>query len=301
MSTFYGGLGGSNTASDLYTVSSSATLSSIGATGFGLTGLAIDPTTGTLYGSTNANSAAHPKSLVTIDPVTGAATFVASLGSIPIADIDFISTGQLYGVRGSDLKLVSINKTTGTVTLIGPAVGYGSPVIAINRNTDTAYNSGSSGDIYTINLATGDVTLLVSHSGASIPSFPAAGSVGPTGDIWVGVSAAAGHLYSISPTTGVVTDRGMFSLGLVDALAWDIGDTTPPTLTSITTLAPDTIVLTYDEALLVSPGPSISEFTVTADGSPLTVVSSVASGAEVTLTVTPEFTIGQDVRVSYTA
>src|SRR5262245_26038288 len=70
----------------------------VGPTGFGLTGLSFDPTTGVLYGVTGAQDAAHPRTLVTIDPATGAGTVVAALSpSSVIADIDFLSNGQMVG------------------------------------------------------------------------------------------------------------------------------------------------------------------------------------------------------------
>jgi hypothetical protein len=110
----YAARGAAATTSDLYTVDPvTAATTSIGPTGFGITGLAFDPTTGILYGSTNANSTAHPKSLITIDPATGAGTFVGSFGGKTIPDIAFKSDGTLYGWSNADNKICTIDKATG--------------------------------------------------------------------------------------------------------------------------------------------------------------------------------------------
>ncbi len=45
----------------------------VGAIGFGVTGMAFDPTTGLLYGSTN-NRSVNPDSIIRIDPTTGVGT-----------------------------------------------------------------------------------------------------------------------------------------------------------------------------------------------------------------------------------
>jgi hypothetical protein len=66
-----------------------------GAIPIGLTGLAIHPKTGVFYGITGGVSPNLPKSLVTIDPRTGNATLVGSLGYAG-ADIRFDSKGTLY-------------------------------------------------------------------------------------------------------------------------------------------------------------------------------------------------------------
>jgi hypothetical protein len=91
---------------------------SVGNTGFAITGLAQDPTTGILYGVSNNKSPIAPKTLLTINPATGAATQVGPL-SLIIADITFDSQGRLFGWSEEDDDLASIDKATGAATEIG--------------------------------------------------------------------------------------------------------------------------------------------------------------------------------------
>src|SRR5258708_14228827 len=74
----YGGRGGSN-LNDLYILnpSNGSVLIDLGPTGFSISGLAFDPTTGILYAST-ARRGMPTGSLLTLDPTTGASTVVGS-------------------------------------------------------------------------------------------------------------------------------------------------------------------------------------------------------------------------------
>jgi hypothetical protein len=113
-----GGSGGSKPTlpSDLYRVDpNSGATTSLGNTGFAITGLAQDPTSGILYGVSNNKSPIAPKTLLTINPATGAATQVGPLG-LTIADITFDSQGRLFGWSEEDDNLASINKQTGAAT-----------------------------------------------------------------------------------------------------------------------------------------------------------------------------------------
>lgn len=96
---------------------------SLGNTGYAITGLAQDPTTGILYAVSNFKSPTAPLTLLTINPATGAATAIGSLGKErKIADIAFNSSGQLFGWWDEpEDNLVSIDKLTATVTKIGDA------------------------------------------------------------------------------------------------------------------------------------------------------------------------------------
>jgi hypothetical protein len=92
---------------------------------YSMTGLAQDPFTGVLYGSTGMISG---QTLVRIDPKTAQVTvvgpfnaFVASQNKFTtMADIDFSPSGQMYGIASvGNPNLYSIDKTTGQATLIG--------------------------------------------------------------------------------------------------------------------------------------------------------------------------------------
>ena len=87
--------------------------------------LAVDPTTGIMYAGSGGGFAA----LFTVDPSTGAATFVGDtgLGFAAVGALDFSADGTLYaavnivgaGGTGSD-HLAVIDKATGAATVIGP-------------------------------------------------------------------------------------------------------------------------------------------------------------------------------------
>lgn len=113
-----GGSGGSKPTlpSNLYRVDpANGAATSLGNTGFAITGLAQDPTTGILYGVSNNKSPIAPKTLLRIDPATGATTQVGPLGLV-IADITFNSSGQLFGWSEEDDNLATIDKQTGAAT-----------------------------------------------------------------------------------------------------------------------------------------------------------------------------------------
>src|SRR3954462_8586526 len=122
--TLYAAKGQSNTTSELYSVDPvTLALTDIGPIGFAVTGLAMDPSSGMLYGLTSDNSTSHPHSLITIDTTTGAGTFVANIRPIAndntnasVSDICFDASAQMYGVSSSRGGLVQINKATGSST-----------------------------------------------------------------------------------------------------------------------------------------------------------------------------------------
>jgi hypothetical protein len=87
-------------------------------------GLAVDPTTGTLYGIVRLTSGAtnRDRHLVTINPTTFVATDRGEISEDGMADIAFAANGTLYGVTGdggtNSETLWTINKTTAAATLV---------------------------------------------------------------------------------------------------------------------------------------------------------------------------------------
>ena len=78
----YGTTAANTTTSNLYILdpATGAVVSTVGPIGFAVTGLAVNPLTGVLYGSTSNNSANSPGSLITINKATGQGTLVGSFG-----------------------------------------------------------------------------------------------------------------------------------------------------------------------------------------------------------------------------
>lgn len=80
----YGADGAAGNPSNLYILdpATGAITSTVGPIGFAVTGLAIDPLTGILYGSTGQASPTSPGFLITINTTTGAGTIVGDLREI---------------------------------------------------------------------------------------------------------------------------------------------------------------------------------------------------------------------------
>ena len=75
--------------------------------------IAIDPSTGTMYGSDTSNS-----QLITINTSTGAATVVGGFGGgVGIEGMGYHSDGTLYGTAGQ--RLYTVNTSTGAATQVG--------------------------------------------------------------------------------------------------------------------------------------------------------------------------------------
>src|SRR4051794_23615488 len=136
-----------------------AVLSTIGPIGFAVTGLAQNPLTGQIFGSTTALSTNAPRSLITVNTTTGAGTAIGPFGLVndSLADLAFDNAGNLYGWGSISGNLFRVNQTTGAATLVG-ASGLGVPqgsgltfaqgVLFLSMDLDT-------GQLRRINPATG--------------------------------------------------------------------------------------------------------------------------------------------------
>lgn len=87
------------------------------------TGLAADPTDGSLYGCTVYDN--HISTLYTVDPATGEATAVGGIGGgdRAVVALAIDPMGQMVGLDIKRDELLRINKTTGEVVAIGP-IGF---------------------------------------------------------------------------------------------------------------------------------------------------------------------------------
>jgi hypothetical protein len=133
----------------------------IGSTGYGMTGLAFDVTTQTMYASGYTGSVSN---LYTINIATGAATLVGQINAGIVIGIASDAIGNIFGVDLVSDALISINKTTGAQTVIGPLgvnINYAQD-IGFDRDNNILYGAlyTTSGGFYTINTATGQASFI---------------------------------------------------------------------------------------------------------------------------------------------
>ena len=235
-----------------------------------LQGLAYNPAGGILYGVDGSGN-----NLYTVNPLTGAATFLMSVAPSSALAFD-PNTGLLYAVDNTRHSLLKINPGTMTTSFLGG--GSNLPSIS-----GLAYVSGSNKllgvgtqNLYDIDLTTGAITLLA-QLGVSGPADIAYDPllnvfygvseallckitpqgvmtpIGPTGALIVGVAfePVTRTLYGSDPlTTGAATPIGAFGVGSIGDLAWD------PTTSTLYGLTPGqlyTINTTTGAATLLGP------------------------------------------------
>lgn len=146
-------------------------------------GLALDPSSGTLYASSTLMSGGLSSTLYTIDPATGAATPVGPIaGGGRIIEIAADVGGQLYGVDIAADALVAIDKASGAGSPVG-ALGFDAEFaegLDFDPSTNVLYFAAVNdesvfsqpGQMYTIDTATGHATLL-----GGISADPAAAQI----------------------------------------------------------------------------------------------------------------------------
>jgi hypothetical protein len=195
-----------------------------------ITGLAFNPITGLLYGSTG-NAGSVDAMLVSINPATAAVTPIGFFNAGPVssggtpstmADLAFDSAGNLFGVGSiGGPQLYSINLGTGQATVIG-STGISSTTgggLAISPG-GIFYGTPSSSRFGTYNSGTG------AYSNIANPVKPAGGAYGALdfdGNTLYGLNVGSGSpppsvLVTIS-ASGVVTTIGT-SINSLDAIAF---------------------------------------------------------------------------------
>ncbi len=156
------------------------TITNIGYSGPG-TGMAYDWITNTMYMMTY-NTAAR---LNTVNLSTGMLTPIGQFFQDKIVDISCSNAGQLYGIDIDNDFLVSINKQTGEVTLIG-YIGFDanySQGMSWDHSTDSCFyasynNVTNQCEMRRVNLQTGETTMMYSID-AEVDGFAIPGSPGP--------------------------------------------------------------------------------------------------------------------------
>jgi outer membrane protein assembly factor BamB len=138
-------------------------ISSIPITGtrFIISNLAFDPVTHVLYGATSYHINDGRESLYTIDPRTGLATYIGTIGSNGLAALSFDGSGQLFGITGGGGRLYSIDSHTGAGAFVAE-VPLSLPLDIAARPEDGAMFLADSDSqmIYTLDTATGAVTFV---------------------------------------------------------------------------------------------------------------------------------------------
>lgn len=179
---------------------------------------------GTLYGLTNATTPTHPNTLVRINSTTGAAQVVGSTGLDNMAEGDLAydrTTDSLYGMyhlAGGQRKLFTVNASTGAATALPSSLAGDPSAMAFDAAGNLYVIDTALAKLHTVNKATGATltTLSLSRSLGAVAGM----AVDPaTGIFYVadGDSGGTDHLYTLDPTTGLLTDIG--PTGLANGLA----------------------------------------------------------------------------------
>lgn len=230
----YAATGSNGVNGNLFTVNPASGASTlvgpilVGALPVSLTGLAVHPTTGILYGSVNNSSPNLANNLITINRTTGAATVVGPMGTT-VPDIAFNAAGTLFGWHRGSNSLATISLVTGTATSLGA-----SGLAAFSRGGGLAINGAGQGFVSitgttpgtldTVNTTTGAGTAGPAITGAPTTDAMLAMAFSPGGVLFAVNSDRSGSpttdfLVTINTATGAVTSIGALP-GDTDALAF---------------------------------------------------------------------------------
>jgi hypothetical protein len=205
---------------------------------------------GVLFGATGGGTS----NILTVDPDTGVETLVGQHAPGAVNGLEFVGD-VLYGgffapgnsqggVQGFPLSsLVTVDQTTGALTLVGAITGY-SPVrgLAYDETTGTLYGIGSplappgpegppADDLFTIDPATA-ATTPVGSTGRLLGSL----EFGPDGNLYAGeVNAGPGepegaiaNLVLVDPATAATTVVGPTGFSGVSGLGFVPGGQVSP-------------------------------------------------------------------------
>jgi hypothetical protein len=114
--------------------------------------VAIDPTTGLMYGATLT-------SLYTINSSTGATQLVGPTGVSLDRALGFDVLGNLYGIEGNNI-LRSVNKATGATATVATLGLTRMEDMAFDPDTGIMYGLGFGYSLYQINVSNGDLTVI---------------------------------------------------------------------------------------------------------------------------------------------
>lgn len=141
-----------------------------------LFGLAIDPTSGKLYGSKSTISFG----VASINKATGAGTFLGGgAGNVGLDGMTYVaSTGQIVGCFAGPGSFYSVDPSTGAYTNIAnPGFFINNCGIAWNPNDNFVYSVDWSGALYKFDVANGYNATLVAGLGSAFDGLAYAGVV----------------------------------------------------------------------------------------------------------------------------
>lgn len=141
------------------------------------TGLAFQTAASPFYLSTSSGTVSE---LYTVNPVTGVATLVGSMGIPLVIDIAINASGQMYAHDISTDSIYSVNTATGATTLIGPTGVAANFAQGIEFDKTTGvlygwiYEGAGVNRFATLNLTTGAATTVATplageYEGATTP------------------------------------------------------------------------------------------------------------------------------------
>jgi hypothetical protein len=171
-------------------------------------GLAVDPTDGTLYGiSTNVSTS----TLSIIDPSNGNVTNIGQTGMAGAIALAIDGNGDMYSYDIITDSSFSVNKTTGAAASLG-SIGFDANFgqgMAWDPQSDQIYMSAFNNTVFAAELRTLD------RSNGTTTLVGAIGSTTPGGTVqfgWMGIPGTGGSgpcsWVSVNPTSGTTTPGG---------------------------------------------------------------------------------------------
>ncbi len=193
---------------------------------YGMTGLAFDPVSGVLYGSSaNGNPDQSTRDqLVTINPATALVTPIGvySTPAGSMTDLSFDpNTHILYGIPSvNGANLYTINPSNAQATLVGTGAGFlmtNGGGLAVSSSS-IIYGTPLPANFGTYDATTGAFTNIAAPT---LPNGRGYGGLAFNGSTLYGIEAGtASHLVTIDTTTGAVTDLGATAAQFLDAIAF---------------------------------------------------------------------------------
>jgi hypothetical protein len=284
-----------------------AVTATVGPVGFSVTGLAVDPADGVIYGSTGSES--DPQgALITINRDTGAGTLIGQVhGGEPASDLTFRG-GTLFGwIEQTTKDLATIDKATGAATVVGDSglvTTRGSGLAAAADGTLYYAGSDDNGVLRTIDPATGlptDGPTLDGTCGAPIRAlaFNAAGTL--FGVRRSGGTCSQTQLITIDTASGHVTVVGD-TLSDMDGIVFDSFTPPPPPpppsdtdgdgVPDASDACPTTFAQTPDGCPAPLPAPEVGEMVVVAEVSGEVTIELPGTGRFVPLSEVSEIPVG---------